>query len=135
MEHGSGFTLVELIIVVIVIGILASIALPRYARVTERGRTTEAKIILDLIRCAQIRYGAQFGVITTNLSLLDSEGQSKYFTWSAATTAEDVTNDTATAGIARRNGVELPSNIAPYNLSINLGGNFTLSPVSQSYLL
>ena len=44
MFNKKGFTLLELIIVIIVIGILASIAMPRYMRVAERARVTEAKI-------------------------------------------------------------------------------------------
>ncbi|MDD5005905.1 MAG: prepilin-type N-terminal cleavage/methylation domain-containing protein [Candidatus Omnitrophica bacterium] len=61
MFYRDGFTLIELIIVIIVIGILASIALPRYQRIAEKSRVAEAKNILSTIRSAQLTYYAQYG--------------------------------------------------------------------------
>ena len=70
---GKAFTLMELIIVVIVIGILASIGIPQYFRVSERGRAAEAVAILGSLRSAQLRYASQFGTTTGTLSRLDVE--------------------------------------------------------------
>jgi len=78
----KGFTLMELIIVVIIIGILAMIGLPQFFNVAERGRSAEAANLLGAIRSAQLRYYAEFSVVDTsgNCSKLDVEiGTTKYF--------------------------------------------------------
>lgn len=51
-----GFTLLELMIVVIIIGILASIAIPQYIKTIERARAAEAFANLDSIRSAMQRF-------------------------------------------------------------------------------
>ena len=58
MQKQQGFTLIELMIVVAVVGILASIALPSYRDYVIRGNRTEAKAALQSLALAQERFFA-----------------------------------------------------------------------------
>jgi len=59
--------------VVIIIAILASIALPQYLRVAERSRAAEALTVLSAIRQSEIRFkaGDSGGLYSTDLNSLD----------------------------------------------------------------
>ena len=51
--HTKGFTLLELALVLALIGLLISICGPNYSRVLLRGRTMEARAMLDAIAAAE----------------------------------------------------------------------------------
>ncbi len=72
-QQRKGFTLLELLMVVIIIGILVSIALPQFVKTTERSRAAQMLPLLATIRGAEIRYYASdpTNAYTTTLSLLD----------------------------------------------------------------
>ena len=61
-RKSKGFTLIELMIVVAIIGILAAIAIPRFANLIDRAREARTQGNLGAIRSAMaIHYGATDG--------------------------------------------------------------------------
>ncbi len=60
--HGrKGFTLIELMIVVVIIGILAALAIPRFMQATTKSKQSEAKQLLKQIYTMQRAYRQEQG--------------------------------------------------------------------------
>jgi type IV pilus assembly protein PilA len=64
-KDSQGFTLVELMIVVAIIGILAAIAIPNYLNYQMKAKTAEAKTNLGAIKTSQESYRADNDVYLT----------------------------------------------------------------------
>ncbi len=58
LNQQSGFTLLELLMVVIIVGILATLALPAYIRASEKARTAEVTTVLGAMKNSAQRYCA-----------------------------------------------------------------------------
>jgi len=92
----SGFTLVELMIVVAVIGILASIALPSYTEYVKRGKAAEAASLLSQLSTGLERYYSdqtppsyESGAGVCGVTL--PPAGAKYFTYSCETDGQTYT--------------------------------------------
>jgi len=75
----AGFTLIELAVVVVVIGVIASLAVPHYVAAIERGKSGEAFRILSTVSSAQSRYHLRNGIYADDLDKLDVEFSPPYY--------------------------------------------------------
>ena len=76
-----GFTLIELMIVVAIIGILAAIGIPLYANIQQRARIAKAQADVRTIASAVTIYSAHMGALPATMALLiapavNGQGQS-----------------------------------------------------------
>jgi prepilin-type N-terminal cleavage/methylation domain-containing protein len=107
IHNRKGFTLIELMIVVVIIGILAALAIPRFMQATTKSKQSEAKQILKQIYTMERAYRQEEGVYTLALADLgvDIMADARYaysiasadlsnaFVATAAATVEDLDDD------------------------------------------
>ena len=66
----KGFTLLELIIVIIIIGVLATLGFSQYTKMIEKGRAAESRAILGTLRTEQTAYYLENGIYTAVITEL-----------------------------------------------------------------
>ncbi len=89
-RQSKGFTLVELAVVVVIIGVLAAFGVPRFLEAVERSKAAEAFAYLAAVRNAQERYQAREGTYADALNDLDIQSPTpKYFDVGSITAGEN----------------------------------------------
>lgn len=73
LQREDGFSLTELMVVLVIIGILTLIALPRFMHMTTKAKTTEAKMMLRNVHTLMQAYFFEHDHYTTDLALIGFE--------------------------------------------------------------
>lgn len=117
MRKAKGFTLVELVIVIVIVGILSIVAVPIYRGYTRKAMATEGKSLLGTIQTAQKVYFAEYamfknaGTVKGIDTELDVDARSnKYFTAftiSATGSGSNAAFTATTSGIGGATGIGL----------------------------
>jgi prepilin-type N-terminal cleavage/methylation domain-containing protein len=90
LRNTKGFTLIELMIVVVIIGILAALAIPRFSKAADTAKEKEADGIIKQVHTMQQAYRAKEGGWAASVADLETVGfeappanSLKHYTWNA----------------------------------------------------
>ena len=110
MKSMKGFTLVELVIVIVIVGILSVVAVPVYKGYTKKAMATEGKALLGAVNTSQKVYFAEWGNFAASAvsTVLDvNASTNKYFTTYTIGNATNAGYTVTTAGTGGANGIAL----------------------------
>jgi type IV pilus assembly protein PilA len=87
MKKNKGFTLIELMIVVAIIGILAAIAVPNFMKFLAKTKRSEAKYNLEAIYKCEISWFGEYDFFANSFNAIRwrPEGTIYYYTFSVGT--------------------------------------------------
>jgi len=136
-KQQSGFTLIELMIVVAIIGILAAIAVPQYQNFMARSQASEAIVMLDAARTSiedKVVFDGNFAADKTELATI---GVNKAGTYGDITGTQGQANNKASGNVVykyKSSGVnqELKTKSVWYNRT-NAGTWSCLTDLSATY--
>jgi prepilin-type N-terminal cleavage/methylation domain-containing protein len=105
MMNKKGFTLVELMVVIVIIGVLAAVAIPKFSAATNKAKTSEFPTILSTIVSGEKTFNAEMDryVACTQVQLADTLGidlAPKYFGYKVVAISDIGTDFQAQADVS-----------------------------------
>ncbi len=118
----KGFTLIELMTVVIIVGILASVAVPLYRGQVKRAMASEGAALLGSVRTAERVYYAEHGRYTDDKTKLgiDTTGNKYFIDYTVELTGGGTGFTASTTGTGDAAGI---------TVTIDQDGNLTYSGI------
>ena len=120
MKRDRGFTLIELVVVIIIVGILAAMGFTQYTKMVEKGRTAEGKSVLGSLRTAQRARYLETGNYTAAIADLPVEAPTActathYYRYTCANTGTCTANRCTAGG-------KTPNAAAAHNITLSIDG-------------
>jgi len=127
----QGFTLIELMIVVAIIGILAAVALPAYQDYTVRAKVSETMLAASGMKNSVSEFYQTRSMMPLSASIGTTTQSSKYVnTVSYARTSDDIGVITATTNASGQNGEDLPAAAKSQTITLTGTGSATTGVVT-----
>lgn len=108
LNNNSGFTLVELLVVIVIVGVLSAVALPSFLAQVGKAREIEAKNNLGAISRAQQSYYFEKQTFAQNINNLNISNLSnnRYYTFPNPSMASDAVKHQAIAINPNTDGIK-----------------------------
>jgi prepilin-type N-terminal cleavage/methylation domain-containing protein len=135
IKKAKGFTLVELMVVIVIVGILAAVAIPKFLDASNKAKASEFPTQLTAIYTGQMAYNAENGSYAGTFATLvsaasvDVNTSSKWFSYSLATGGSG-SLFTGTATVSQQFGTTVNGD----NATIDQGNNKTCGANLQKYV-
>lgn len=123
MRSQAGFTLMEMVVVVIIVAVLSVYAVPAYQRFLERSRTAEAVSLMGSMVLAQERYHVKRDQYTPKWSFLDAAPEPVRH----PNKNLDYSNEAQTVFYTRGGGEHTPNNGFAVWFELNGSSNFVVA--------